>query len=81
MLFVDLQRRHPEDEVFCTSFRYYNISVYERITTDIIIGIGIKQVLGLWVADTIHQGLVCHTVYKYLITEYGHPLFLFSVSA
>ncbi|KAL5501295.1 hypothetical protein ACEPAH_8555 [Sanghuangporus vaninii] len=29
-----------------------------------------------WALDTTHQGLIIHTVYTYLITEYGNAVFL-----
>ncbi|KAL5512645.1 hypothetical protein ACEPAG_2911 [Sanghuangporus baumii] len=30
----------------------------------------------VWTLDTVHQGLITHCVYKYLITEYGNLAFL-----
>ncbi|KAH8113548.1 hypothetical protein DFH11DRAFT_306732 [Phellopilus nigrolimitatus] len=33
-------------------------------------------VVWVWVLDTIHQGLITHTAYTYLITNYGNPVFL-----
>ncbi|THH07209.1 hypothetical protein EW145_g3535 [Phellinidium pouzarii] len=30
----------------------------------------------VWALDTTHQGLITHTAYTYLVTEYGNPLFL-----
>ncbi|KAF9468824.1 hypothetical protein BDZ94DRAFT_1152791, partial [Collybia nuda] len=37
----------------------------------------IKSLVGaVWVFDTIHQGLISHTVYHYVITNYGKPAML-----
>ncbi|KAH8105629.1 hypothetical protein DFH11DRAFT_1643011 [Phellopilus nigrolimitatus] len=33
-------------------------------------------VFSVWIFDTVHQGLITHSCYIYLITEYGNPLFL-----
>ncbi|GLB33468.1 hypothetical protein LshimejAT787_0103520 [Lyophyllum shimeji] len=30
-------------------------------------------VCGIWIFDSIHQGLISHTVYTYLITNYNNP--------
>lgn len=30
----------------------------------------------VWGLDTLHQGLITHTAYTYLVTEYGNLLFL-----
>ncbi|KAH9932042.1 uncharacterized protein BXZ73DRAFT_101417 [Epithele typhae] len=30
-------------------------------------------VLGVWVSDTIHQALISHSLYWYLVTNYGQP--------
>ncbi|KAL5482979.1 hypothetical protein ACEPAI_9574 [Sanghuangporus weigelae] len=30
----------------------------------------------VWTLDTVHQGLITHSVYKYLITEYGNLVYL-----
>lgn len=30
----------------------------------------------VWALDTTHQGLITHTAYTYLISEYGNLLFL-----
>lgn len=34
------------------------------------------QVAIVWTLDTTHQGLIIHSVYVYLITEYANPAFL-----
>ncbi|KAK7439844.1 hypothetical protein VKT23_017416 [Stygiomarasmius scandens] len=34
------------------------------------------MVAAAMVFDTIHQGLICHTVYTYLVSHYGEPDFL-----
>ncbi|KAH8109884.1 hypothetical protein DFH11DRAFT_893616 [Phellopilus nigrolimitatus] len=36
-------------------------------------------VIVVWVFDSVHQGLITHTCYTYLITNYGNPLFLMHV--
>ncbi|KAI0771484.1 hypothetical protein BD413DRAFT_54768 [Trametes elegans] len=33
-------------------------------------------VIAVWTTDTIHQGLISHSVYWYLVTQYGNPLAL-----
>ncbi|KAH8109870.1 hypothetical protein DFH11DRAFT_1730779 [Phellopilus nigrolimitatus] len=33
-------------------------------------------VIVVWVFDSVHQGLLTHSCYTYLITNYGNPLFL-----
>lgn len=33
----------------------------------------------VWALDTTHQGMITHTVYTYLITEYANPLALGSI--
>lgn len=33
-------------------------------------------VLVVWILDTIHQGMITHTAYTYLITEYGNVAYL-----
>ncbi|KAH8109883.1 hypothetical protein DFH11DRAFT_893550 [Phellopilus nigrolimitatus] len=33
-------------------------------------------VITVWVFDSVHQGLIIHSGYTYLITNYGNPLFL-----
>ncbi|KAH9858592.1 hypothetical protein C2E23DRAFT_799261, partial [Lenzites betulinus] len=30
-------------------------------------------VMGVWLCDSIHQGLISYTIYWYLITQYGNP--------
>ena len=34
------------------------------------------QVAVIWILDTIHQGLILHSVYAYLVTNYGNPIAL-----
>ena len=33
-------------------------------------------VLTVWSLDTVHQGMITHTLYTYLITEYANPVML-----
>ncbi|THH07520.1 hypothetical protein EW145_g3324 [Phellinidium pouzarii] len=40
----------------------------------------LKAHVGLvWILDTVHQGLVIHAGYTYLITQYANPAFLFVI--
>ncbi|KAI5123169.1 hypothetical protein M0805_000870 [Coniferiporia weirii] len=54
----------------CVQMYYY----YNRYTED---DWRIKLlVFTVWLFDTTHQGLITHTAYTYLVTEYGNPVFL-----
>ncbi|KAI5122024.1 hypothetical protein M0805_008015 [Coniferiporia weirii] len=33
----------------------------------------------VWVLDTVHQGLITHACYVYLVTQYGNPAYLFVI--
>ncbi|EJD07972.1 uncharacterized protein FOMMEDRAFT_16510 [Fomitiporia mediterranea MF3/22] len=33
----------------------------------------------VWALDTAHQGLISHSCYLYLVSNYGNPLFLFKI--
>ncbi|KAH9850071.1 hypothetical protein C2E23DRAFT_837300 [Lenzites betulinus] len=37
-------------------------------------------VVTVWTADTVHQALISHSIYWYLITEYGNPIALTQVT-
>ncbi|KAI1792960.1 hypothetical protein LXA43DRAFT_300493 [Ganoderma leucocontextum] len=53
--------------VFCSQVLYY----YIRYPGD---PLSIKLLVGAVTAsDTIHQGLITHSIYWYLVTEYGNP--------
>ncbi|KAI0807244.1 hypothetical protein C8Q74DRAFT_1362770 [Fomes fomentarius] len=57
--------------VSCSQVYYY----YTRYSKD---SLGVKLlVFAVWLSDTAHQGLITHSVYWYLITEYGKPASLF----
>ncbi|KAH9943025.1 uncharacterized protein BXZ73DRAFT_97089 [Epithele typhae] len=47
-------------------YYYYNGYPNDRAYTKVM-------VLAVWASDTAHQALVTHTLYTYLITEYGNP--------
>ncbi|KAL5524851.1 hypothetical protein ACEPAF_9997 [Sanghuangporus sanghuang] len=50
-------------------YAYYNNYPKDALWMKSLVGI-------VWVLDTSHQGLIIHTVYTYLITEYGNLVFL-----
>lgn len=39
------------------------------------------QVVVVWMLDTVHQGLVSHSGYIYMVSQYGNVSFLFHVEA
>ncbi|EJC99017.1 uncharacterized protein FOMMEDRAFT_23365 [Fomitiporia mediterranea MF3/22] len=50
-------------------YNYYNVFTKDPIWLKLL-------VFFVWALDTTHQGLITHSIYTYLITEYGNPLFL-----
>lgn len=39
------------------------------------------QVIVVWMLDTVHQGLVSHSGYIYMVSQYGNVSFLSHVEA
>ena len=38
------------------------------------------QVIVVWALDTLHQGLIVHSCYAYLVTNYANMLFLLTIT-
>ncbi|KAI0801433.1 hypothetical protein C8Q74DRAFT_491612 [Fomes fomentarius] len=55
---------------------YYYYTRYPRDPTYIKLLVG-----AVWVTDTVHQALISHTVYWYLVTTYGDPSALFKLTS
>ena len=62
-------QRYPKDELWMKVLVSVPIFKCQTHTNS-------RQVAVVWALDTTHQGLITHTVYTYLITEYGNPQFL-----